>query len=235
VPSTHATGVHVRHAVSRALATNNIRPTEATFKVLTARVTLSSTRRIRRAEVTLSIRKPRPITQWEPHEITGWVNPDGEHPQMTLVRLDNPLFVDLYPVTWDSWLRVNVTDRLPNGRDPFCPRTPTTHHGAVAFASAVGKRLPTKDEMVALWGEQRWPWGDVADDHMGRVRSPQQGNLFEVGMHPPYRGMFDLGGWLWQLDQEGTAGCATVDDTPRFGHPATDIPGPLGFRCVVDP
>ncbi len=240
MPSTHATGVHVRHAVSRALATNNLRPQEATYQVLTAQVTLSSTRRVRRAEVTLRIRSPRPLTQWEPHEVSGWVNPDGAHPQMALIRLDNPLFVDLFPVTWDAWLRVQATQPgpdtvLPDGVDPLCPKTGITGAEAASFARSLGKRLPTRTELESLWGTARWPWGEKADDRLGRTKSPRMGNLHEVGMHPPARGIFDLGAWLWHLDAEGGLGCGVVDGSPCFGHPAATPPGPVGFRCVVDP
>ena len=243
MPSTHATGVHVRHAVSRALATNNLRPQEATYRVLTARVTLSSTRRVRRAEVSLSIRPPRPLTQWEPHEISGWVNPDGAHPQMALVRLDNPLFVDVFPVTWDDWLRVQATEPrpvlpdgiLPDGIDPLCPKTGVSLADAASFARALGKRLPTREELLSLWGTANWPWGENADDRLGRTRSPRMGNLHEVGMHPPVQGIFDLGAWLWHLDADGELGCGVVDGTACFGQPAAAPPGPVGFRCVIDP
>jgi len=240
VPSTHATGVHVRHAVSRALATNNLRPQEATYQVLTARVTLSSTRRVRRAEVTLRIRPPRPLTQWEPHEVSGWVNPDGAHPQMALVRLDNPLFVDVFPVTWDAWLRVPAGETrsntvLPDGVDPLCPKTGADLAEASAFAHSLGKRLPTREELKSLWGTARWPWGEHADDRLGRTRYPRMGDLFEVGMHPPVQGLFDLGAWLWHLDAEGRLGCGVVDGSACFGHPAATPTGPVGFRCVVDP
>jgi hypothetical protein len=223
--------------VSRALATNNLRPQEATYRVLTARVTLSSTRRVRRADVTLSIRPPRPLTQWEPHEISGWVNPDGAHPQMALVRLDNPLFVDVFPVTWDDWLRVRTPpDRvLPDGIDPLCPKTGVSLSEAASYALSLGKRLPGQEELRSLWGTACWPWGERADDRLGRIQSPRMGNLHEVGMHPPVQGIFDLGAWLWHLDAEGGLGCGAVDGSACFGHPAAEPPGPVGFRCVVDP
>lgn len=130
--------------------------------MLSARVTLSSTRRVRRAEVTLRIRPPRPLIQWEPHEFSGWVNPDGAHPPMALVRLDNPLFVDVFPVTWDAWLRARTAEPrrdmvLPDGVDPLCPKTGITLAEATSFARSLGKRLPTRDELKSLWGEARWP------------------------------------------------------------------------------
>ena len=54
-------------------------------------------------------------------------------------------------------------------------------------------------------------------------------------IRPPVRGIFYLGAWLWHLDAEGGLGCGTVDGSACFGHPAAVPPGPVGFRCIVDP
>jgi len=235
VPSTHASGVHVRHAISRALATNNQRPREATYKVTSARVFLGSKGGVRRAEVTLDIRKPRLITDLEPHEMTGWVNPDGEHPMMTLVRLDNPLFVDIHPVTWNSWLTVFDSELLPDDIDPFCPRTDPSLELVHLYAQAQSKRVPSSEELRCLWGEESWPWGKAQDPSKGRIQAPRFGVLPEVGLHPPHRGMFDLGAWLWHMDVNGRLSCGVVNDEVVFDTKIGSELTPVGFRCVADP
>jgi hypothetical protein len=235
VSSTHASGVHVRHAISRALATSNQRPREATYKVTSARVTLSSSGKVCRAEITLDIRKPRPITSLEPHEMSGWVNPDGKHPMMTLVRLDNPIFVDIHPVTWHSWLPLFENESLPDGIDPFCPKTNPTLEQVQFYAQTMGKRIPTAQELRGLWGEERWPWGSSPDPGKGRIEPPRFEVLPEVGLHPPCRGMFDLGAWLWHMDTNGGLSCGVVNEQAVFDTPMCSDLSPVGFRCVVDP
>lgn len=202
---------------------------------MSARVTLSSSGQVRRAEVTLDIRKPRPITSLEPHEMSGWVNPDGEHPMMTLVRLDNPIFADIHPVTWNNWLAVFEKELLPDAIDPFCPRTDPDLDLALFYAQTQGKRLPTAEELRGLWGSEAWPWGASQDASKGRVRPPRFDVLPEVGLHPPCRGMFDLGAWLWHMDANGRLSCGVVDDEVVFDTPRGSELRPVGFRCVADP
>ena len=230
MPNVSASGVTVRHAVSRALATANLAPTEATYRVLSAR---AWARRgdVARAEVFLEVGAPRPLTRWEPHELRGWVNPDGEHPLMTVVTLDDPLFVEITPVTWDRWLGWS-DEPLPDGVDPLCPVVHVGHDRALAYADAIGRRLPTADEFQALWGPERFPWGDRRDPELGRPEPPKYGEVPEVAQHPPVRGLYDLGAWLWHwLDEPSVAGCLG-GPRPVFGR--RDVQGPVGFRCVED-
>ena len=81
----HATGTGVRHALARALATANLSPAEATFRIAAARVSLDERRRVSRGELTVDLHEPRPVGDWSPTELVGLVNPDGDHPLM--VRL----------------------------------------------------------------------------------------------------------------------------------------------------
>ncbi len=231
MPNVSATGVTVRHAVSRALATANLAPREATYKVLSARAWAGRDRSIGRAEVFLSVDKPRPLPRWELHEIEGWVNPDGEHPLMTLVRLDDPLFVDVVPVTWDRWLQ-HRDERLPDNVDPLCPVTGLDRDRAGRFAEELGMRLPTASEYQAIWGAERFPWGDRRDLALGRHAPPRFGAVHEVGAHPPVRGLSDIGAWLWHHLADGGYAGALHQGHPGFG--VEDVEGPIGFRCVLD-
>ncbi len=230
--TTHAMGFNVRHAVSRALATANLSPTEATYKVLAARAWLNSGGDVARGEVTVSIRKPRPINEWEPHEISGWVNPDGDHPGMVLARLADPIFVDVLPVTWERWLRDNPHQTLPPGADPFHPRIGLTATEAADYAARVGHRLPRSEEFLKLWGRQRFPWGDDPSPDRGRATMPRYGEVAEVGLYPPIGGVYDLGGWLWQRLADGGAAGVVQGMRPRAVEPPAGEP--VGLRLVAD-
>lgn len=226
-----ATGVTVRHAVSRALATANLAPREATYKVLSARAWTRGDGSVGRAEVFLSISDPRPLARWELHEIEGWVNPDGAHPLMTLIRLDDPLFVDIAPVTWDRWLQ-HRDDRLPDNVDPLSPVTGRAQSDAATFAEELGMRLPTAAEFEAIWGPQLFPWGDSRDPELGRHAPPRFGEVHEIGAHPPVRGLLDVGAWLWHHLADGGHAGSLHRGRPGFG--VDEVEGPVGFRCVLD-
>lgn len=234
MPNTSAIGVTVRHAVTRALATANLGPSEATYRVLGARAWARSDGSVGRAEVTLQIRGPLPLAQTELRDLEGWVNPDGEHPNMVLVGLQDPLFVDLFPVTWDDWL-LHVPDRLPDRIDPLVPRTGVGLEQATLFAQRCERRLPTTLEFQALWGPDRYPWGEERDPTRGREAPSRYGELFDVGAHPPVRGLYDLGCWLGHLMAEGTVSGVQRGGRPAFGVALEDEQAPIGFRCVCDP
>ena len=232
MPNISASGVTVRHAISRALATANLAPRQATYRVLSARAWARGDRSVARAEVFLSVAEARPLPRWELHEIEGWVNPDGEHPLMTLIRLDDPLFVDVVPVTWDRWLQ-HTDDRLPDGVDPFCPVTGIDHAAAASFAKDRGMRLPTAAEYEAIWGPDRFPWGGRRDPELGRHAPPRFGEVHEVGAHPPVRGLADIGAWLWHHVADGGVAGALHRGKPGFGV-TEEVEGPVGFRLVSD-
>jgi len=226
-------GFNTRHAVSRALATANLGFRDATFKVLAARVWLNGQRQVARGEVTVSIRKPRPLGDCEGHEIDGWVNPDGEHPEMVLFRrLPEPLFVSAFPVTWERWLADNPHEHLPEGRDVFHPRTGLSHSEAASYAASRGMRLPRSQEFLGIWGRRRFPWGDDAEAARGAAAPPRYGGLFEVGLHPPVGSLFDLGAWLWQWLADGDAAGRVRGPRPVVARPPLD--GPVGLRLVAD-
>ncbi|MFZ5476210.1 MAG: SUMF1/EgtB/PvdO family nonheme iron enzyme [Myxococcota bacterium] len=223
-----AAGIHVRHAVSRALATVNRAPMEATWRVLSSRVQLDAKGRVTQGEVTLRVEEARAIRPGDA-SLVGLVNPDGNHPLMAVVA-GTGLLMDVFPVTWDRWLRANPEVTMPPDLDPWCPRTGIHHAGAVAYARAVGKRLPTADEFRAAWGTELYPWGPRPAPEQGRAAAPRFGELPEVGMHPPGRsGFFDLGAWLHQWTAEGQL----LGGLPGL-VPAEHDAEPCGFRCVQE-
>lgn len=231
MPTTNAFGVGVRHAVTRALATHNLGPAEATFRVESARATIDGKGRVTRAEATVSIRQPRPVGEWSPRELTGLVNPDGDHPLMVRVPSSRPFFLDVVPVTWERWSRRRHDTRPPE-IDGLAPRVGVDFETAAAFARELGKRLPTTAELQAAWGESRWPWGERSDPALGRDRPHRWGELPEVGLHPPSAlGVWDLGAWVWQWTAEGT-----VFGGEPFGRARVKEPGlePVTFRLATD-
>ncbi len=237
--TTQAMGVSVRHAISRALATANLTPREATFRVLTAQARVDGRGNVNRGEVSLRIQQPSSLAALHPQEWVGWVNPDGQHPLMALVPSGRShdgrpelLYMDIYPVTWDAWLRV-MTDALPDRIDTLCPVTGVTHELAAAYAGCMGGRLPSATELSSAWGDERFPWGHRPDPRLGRVGRPRFDHLPPVGAHPPGAfGIFDLGAWLWHLLEDQTLAGGADDLDPGFGLPALEERGPVGFRCV---
>ncbi len=219
------------HAVTRALATANLTPSDATFRVRAARAWVNSSGAVARGEVTLSIRKARPLGKWEPHELQGWVNPDGEHPLMTVGLLPDPTFVDVLPVSWARWQRT-THEPIPEGHDPMHPRTGLDWETASAWAEAQGARLPTTGELRALWGDARFPWGDRPDPRLGRDAPPSYGALAELAEHPPIGATYDLGAWLWVWTAEGRVACGAGLEA-AFGRRSDAIDGPIGVRLVL--
>lgn len=233
--SIHANGHGVRHAVARAVATANLEPSEAVFRVKRARVDLDREGRVARAEVSIEIEVARPLSEWSPAERVGLVNPDGAHPLMVWLPGDpaagvEPFFMDILAVSWNRWLKRNE-GTLPPGIDLFCPVTVADHAAAQAFAAAQGKQLPTLGQWRAAWGRAELPWGEVPDPSCGRVGRPRYDELPEGGLHPPGPGgLFDLGGWLWQwLDDGRLVGGGAASQWPVEGEPRQ---WPVGVRLV---
>jgi hypothetical protein len=226
----HAAGIHVRHAITRALATSNRSPMEATWRVLSARVQLDARGRIAQGDVTLRIEPAHPDLDGSDDEI-GLVNPDGQHPLMARVPGRPGRLMDIFPVTWDRWSRAHLPPaHPPSGVDPWCPRTAVTLADAAAYARAVGKHLPEPEDVRAAWGWALHPWGDRPDPLAGRPAPPRFGEIPEVGMHPPTAaGFFDLGCWLHQWTAEGTL----LGGLPGLVI-ATPDAEPCGFRCVQE-
>lgn len=229
-----AVGVGVRHAVSRAIATANLALADATFHVRNARVSLDKRQRVVRAEATLVILPSQPIENWEPDRLVGVVNPDGEHPLMVLIPAPTPFFLDVFPVTWDRWLR-RIDDPLPPNLDPLCPRTNVILGRAQAFAREIGKRLPTTNELRQAWGDARYPWGESPHPILGRVNQPRYNVLPEIGLHPAtHHGLYDLGAWLWHWTSEGTISCGAEEGVPGHGVEPIESRTPVGFRLAQD-
>ncbi len=223
----HAAGIHVRHAVTRALATSNRSLMEATWRVLSARVSIDGRGRVVSSEVTLRI-EPHHDLDGNPHEI-GLVNPDGQHPLMARVPGHPGRLMDVFPVTWDRWARYRG-EAVPPGIDPWLPRTGVTFEEAAGYARAVGKRLPDDEDLRSAWGRARHPWGDQPEPLKGRASAPRFGEIPEVGMFPPTpAGFFELGCWLHQWTREG----GLLGGLPGLlGAP--DGAEPCGFRCVQE-
>ncbi len=203
MPTTNAFGVGVRHAVTRALATQNLSPADATFRVESSRATVDEKGRVLRAEATVRMTHPSSLADLPRERWQGWVNPDGEHPLMAYVAGEAPFWIDIVPVTWDRWTRLrDIT--VPPGIDFMSPRVGIRHDEALEFAADLGKRLPTSAEVATMWGKHRFPWGDEADATLGRDRPHRWGELPEVGLHPPNPlALWDLGTWLWQWTADG--------------------------------
>lgn len=233
--SIHANGHGVRHAVARAVATANLAPSEAVFRVKRARVDLDRDGRVARAEISIEREEPRPLAERSPAELQGLVNPDGAHPLMVWLPGDPaagvaPFFMDILAVSWNRWLERNE-GTLPPGIDRFCPVTVLDHAAATAFAAEVGKALPSLGQWRAAWGPSSLPWGEVPDPSSGRVGRPRYDELPEGGLHPPGpSGLFDLGAWLWQwLDDGRLVGGGPASTWPQAAEPR---PWPVGVRLV---
>ena len=235
----HAAGVSVRHAISRAIATANLRPRDATYQVLTARADVGRSGRVLRGEVSLRLQSPAALQSLPLEERVGWVNPDGAHPLMALVPLPSEdgthfVYMDVYPVTWDAWLRV-MDDTLPDGIDSLCPITSVELEQARTYARHRRVRLPSLQELRAVWGGERFPWGARPDPRLGRVGRPRFDQVHQVGLHPPASfAIFDLGAWHWQWLDDGSLAGGADELVPGFGADAQPQRGPLGFRCVQD-
>lgn len=234
----HANGAGVRHAIARALATANLAPTDAVFRVKRARVDLDRDGDVARADVSIEVEPARPLADRSPQELRGLVNPDGKHPLMAWLPGDPPagvapFFMDILAVSWSRWLERTPGASLPAGVDRYCPVVGVDLPGARAFAATVGKRLPTAAEWRLAWGARDLPWGDTADPICGRVGRPRYDVLPEGGLHPPTPdGIFDLGAWLWQwLDDGRLAGCGPASAGPIA--PAAGL-WPVGLRLVQD-
>ena len=230
----HAIGIGIRHAVSRALATANLAPADATWRIVESRVQLDGKNRVVRGEVALDILHPTALASHDPSALLGVVNPDGDHPLMALIPAPRPFFMDVFPVTWNRWLR-RQEDRLPPNLDPLCPRVDISVESCRSFGAQVGKRLPTEAEFRAAWGDEPFPWGERNHAALGRVGAPRFGHSPEVGLHPPSpMGLFDLGAWLWHWTEEGRLAGGSEGGAPEFSAaPHPDL-GPVGFRLVQD-
>jgi len=244
----NSNGIGVRHAIARALATANLAPSDAVFRVRRARVDLDRQGGVARAEASIELAPALPLDQRSPEDLHGLVNPDGQHPLMVWLPGDpsrklSPFFMDILAVSWSRWLACNE-GTLPPGCDSFAPVIGQSLTEARQFAATKSKRLPRLEEFRAAWGPQPLPWGEAPDPSCGQVGRPRYDILPEGGLHPPtHSGLFDLGVWLWQrLDDGRIAGGRSAADglaaaeaelnpdapSSKLGH------WPIGFRLVQD-
>jgi hypothetical protein len=216
-----AEGIHVRHAVGRALATHNRSLADATWRLLSTELAFDARGRVASAAVTVRL---EPVGTLVP----GVVNPDGAHPLMVLVPGLDGVLLDVFPVTWERWERVHPGGVRPD-LDPWCPRLGIAWSEADRYARSVGKRLPSGAELGAAWGPAAYPWGEQADPRQGRDAAPRFAEVPEVGMYPSHGGIFDLGAWMGHWTAEGTL---VGEATAARPAPPGEI-GP-GFRCAAE-
>lgn len=232
-----AEGIHVRHAINRALATHNRTAADATWRLLKARVEIDARGRLTGASVAVQVEPALPAealqaAAWpapgRDSPLLGLVNPDGLHPLMAAVPGHPGVLLDVIPVTWDRWARLHP-GAAPPTVDPWCPRTGVSLAEAEGYARAVQKRLPTRAEVAAAWGPLAYPWGDRPDPRLGHAAPPRYGAVHEVATLPPSRGgHYDLGAWLAQWTADGDL----------VGIEPHGLPGPAGeagagFRCAA--
>lgn len=227
VPVVHASAISVRHALARALATHNRSPADATFRFLTARATVDGRGRVVRADVT--VRLEPTLTKLDSAEVVGLVNPTGLHPLMAVVPGLPNVLLDIFPVSWERWVRVRP-GAMPAGIDGWTVRTGIEHADAAAWARSAGKRLPTATELRAAWGTSQFPWGNSPDPSAGLASAPKYDEVPQVALFPPNRaGFFDLGAWLWTWTDEGTL----LGGAPGL-VPGSPESRPFGLRCAAD-
>lgn len=196
----HASALSVRHAIARALATHNRRPSEATWRVVHARVSVDGHGRVVRADVSVGVEPP--VESLADPRAGGLVNPTGRHPLTACVPGTSTL-LDVYPVSWERWLRLRPGS-LPPDVDPMQLRSGVELSMARALAAAAGLRLPTGSELRAAWGARAFPWGEAADPARGLAAPPRWGQVLEIGLFPPNaHGFFDLGCGAWTWSEEG--------------------------------
>ena len=221
----HASALSVRHAIARSLATHNRHPSDATFRVVAARVSVDGRGRVVRADVSLSLEPPAEDLG-EPRA-AGLVNPTGNHPLMAVVPGTRTL-LDVIPVSWERWLKV-LPGKLPGHAEPARMRGGVEFAMAQAFARAADRRLPTEAELRAAWGSQRFPWGDHPDPSRGLGEPLRYDEVPEVGLFPPSRsGFFDLGCGAWAWTEEGTLLGGLPGLAPGDAHAA-----PCGLRLAL--
>ncbi len=114
------------------------------------------------------------------------------------VHLD-AFYIDKYAVTNRQYQAVARSHTFPDGEEDF-PVTGVTYEQARAFASAVGKRLPTELEWekAARGTDGRtYPWGNHFDRDLCNSAMSRTVELREVGRYPgghsPY-GVADMAG-----------------------------------------
>lgn len=101
------------------------------------------------------------------------------------VHLD-AYFIDKYEVTNEQYKAVVRTHKFPEGEEHY-PVTGITYTMATAYASSVGKRLPTELEWekAARGTDGRtYPWGDDFNRHLCNSGSSGKLELREVGQYP---------------------------------------------------
>ena len=201
----HASALSVRHAIARALATHNRRPSEATWRVVHARVSVDGQGRVVRADVSVGVEPP--VASLADPRAAGLVNPTGRHPLAALVPGTRTL-LDIYPVSWERWLRLRPGS-LPADVEPMQLRAGVELSMARALAAGAGQQLPTAAELRGAWGTGAFPWGDAPDPARGLAAPPRWGQVLEIGLFPPNaHGFFDLGcgAWVWSAEGEIVGG-----------------------------
>lgn len=106
-----------------------------------------------------------------------------ERPRREVVL--EPYYIDKYETTNAEFQRVFPAHRFPEGRGHF-PVTGVTWRQASAYATAVGKRLPTEEEWekAARGSDGReYPWGNTFSPEVCNVLESDYGAPTPVGAH----------------------------------------------------
>lgn len=121
------------------------------------------------------------------------------NPEWQKERIDRRFHEGIYLKDWDG-------NNYPDGKEEH-PVTWVSWHAAMAYATWVGKRLPTEAEWEYAarggWAHQNYPWGTSIDV----TRANYNGNVGDttaVGTYPANNyGLYDMTGnvWEWCLDE----------------------------------
>lgn len=114
-------------------------------------------------------------------------------------------YIDTHEVTNREYRRIKSDHSFPEGADNL-PATRILKSAAVAYASAVGKRLPTNAEWekaARSTDGRRYPWGDKFDYSRANVRrhGKQSAGKLPVGSFPggvSTYGCYDMAGNVWE-------------------------------------
>lgn len=134
--------------------------------------------------------------------VVGTDAPDAGADEGTLSKEFLPAFyIDIHEVTNTQYREFDSTHVFPEGEEDF-PVTGKSIEQARTYASAIGKRLPTREEWekAARGTDDRdYTWGD--DYKLGHANLGNQKKLTPVGSFPesvsPY-GVHDMIGNAWE-------------------------------------
>ena len=230
---------------------------------------------------TLSALQPVPVPAGRyfagasPHETTGLDATQDDEPRGHLAYVA-AFSMDATEVTRSAYAACVLAGACPRREVALddlvssLPMVDVSWREAAAYCAASRARLPTEREWErAARGSadaRRYPWGDEPEcargnwgNYEGEGHCPgNPGHPVAVGSYPPYAGLYDLAGnvWEWTADAYPAPGatrgpeelgiaprrsvrggaCCSILAAPRVdnrvGWPEDYRDGDLGFRCV---